>query len=167
MNLNFSFIPDYSFKKLTDITVEFLSENNIKLLMLDMDNTIAPYDMAVPGVKLLEWSESIKAAGIEIFIVSNSKRTGRTEKFAQKMNVGFIKSARKPSPNAIYKVMGIKSLNPDECALVGDQIFTDTIAANMAGVMSVIVYPIKFTNIFLRLRYWAEIPFRSMCKNRR
>lgn len=167
MNLNFSFIPDYSLKKLTDITPEFLSENNIKLLMLDMDNTIAPYDMSVPDSKLLEWSDSIKAAGTELFIVSNSKRVGRTEKFAQKMNIGFIKAAGKPSPNAIYKVIGTKSLNPDECALVGDQIFTDTIAANLAGVMSVIVYPIKFTNIFLRLRYWAEIPFRSMCKNRR
>ena len=31
-NLNFSLIPDYSFKELTDISAEFLLENNIKLL---------------------------------------------------------------------------------------------------------------------------------------
>ena len=147
--------------------MEFLAENGIKLLMLDMDNTIEPYDRSSPGEEILEWVRCVKESGVEIFIVSNSKRTGRTEKFAQAMNVGYIKAAGKPSPNAIRKVMGIKGLKPENCALVGDQIYTDTVAANRAGVMSVIVYPIKFTNVFLKLRYWAEIPFRSMCKNRR
>ena len=62
--------------------------------------------------------------------------------------------------------MGIKNLQADNCALVGDQIYTDTIAANLAEVTSLLVYPIKFTNIFLRIRYWAEIPFRALCKNK-
>ena len=31
--------PKAYFKKVTDITVEFLNENNIKGLMLDIDNT--------------------------------------------------------------------------------------------------------------------------------
>ena len=164
--MNFSLIPNYSFKVLTDISAEFLKEHDIKLLMLDMDNTIAPYGVSSPSEEMQNYIADIKANGIEPFIVSNSKRPGRTEKFAEALGVGFIKAARKPKPHALNKVMLIKGLDPSNCALVGDQIFTDTIAANRADVLSLIVYPIKFTNVFLRIRYWAEIPFRSMCKNK-
>ena len=164
--MNFSLIPDYSFNALTDISVEFLKEHNIKLLMLDMDNTIAPYGVSSPSVEMKKYIEELKANGIEPFIVSNSKRPGRTEEFARQLELGFIKAAGKPKPDALNKVMLIKGLEPANCALVGDQIFTDTIAANCAGTLSLIVYPIKFTNVFLRIRYWAEILFRSMCKNK-
>ena len=158
--------PDFSFKALTDITVEFLKEQNIKLLMLDMDNTIAPYGVSVPSDEICAYISELKQAGVEPYIVSNSKRPGRTEKFAEKLKVGYIKEAKKPKPRALLKVMGIKNLQAENCALVGDQIFTDTIAANLAGATSLLVYPIKFTNIFLRIRYWAEIPFRALCKNK-
>jgi len=164
--LNFSLIPDYSFKSLTDISVEFLKEHNIKLLMLDMDNTISPYGVSVPSDEMINYIENLKLSGIEPYIVSNSKRPGRTEAFASALDIGYIKAAGKPRPRALLKVMGIKDIAAECCALVGDQIFTDTIAANTAGTTSLLVYPIKFTNIFLRIRYWAEIPFRALCKNK-
>lgn len=160
------FVPEFSFKALTDVTPEFLCQHNIKLLMLDMDNTISPYGISEPSAEVLEWSDRIKEAGIELYIVSNSKRPGRTEQFAKIMNIGYIKAAGKPKPAGILKVMGIKNISPQHCALAGDQIYTDTIAANLAGVMSLLVFPIKFTNIFLKLRYWAELPFRALCKNK-
>ena len=163
--MKFSLVPKFSLKKLTDVTSDFLLSNKIKLLMLDLDNTIAPYGEHEPTMEVCEWVERMKAAGIELYIVSNSKRPGRTEQFAKLLNIGYIKAAGKPSPRALLKVMGIKGILPENCALAGDQIFTDTIAANCAGVTSILVYPIKFTNIFLRIRYWAEIPFRALCKN--
>ena len=164
--MNFSLVPDYTFKSLTDITADFLTEHNIKLLMLDMDNTIAPYGVSEPSDEMCDYISNLKSLGIDVFIVSNSKRVGRTERFAKALNVGFVKEAGKPSPKALLKVMGIKGLLAENCALVGDQIFTDTIAANCAGALSLVVYPIKFTNIFLKIRYWAEIPFRALCKNK-
>lgn len=159
-------VPDYSFKALTDVTPEFLCHHDIKLLMLDMDNTISPYGIYEPSEDILAWSDNMKSAGIELYIVSNSKRPGRTEQFAKIMNIGYIKAAGKPKPAALLKVMGIKNISPKNCALAGDQIYTDTIAANLAGVMSILVFPIKFTNVFLKIRYWAELPFRALCKNK-
>ena len=163
--MKFSLIPDFSFRALTDISVEFLKEHNVKLLMLDMDNTISPYGVSKPTIEMCGYIDGLKTAGIEPYIVSNSKRPGRTEAFAEALKIGYIKAAGKPKPDALLKVMSVKDLSPENCALAGDQIFTDTIAANSAGAMSLIVYPIKFTNIFLRIRYWAEIPFRALCKN--
>ena len=164
--MNFSLIPDYSFHALTDISADFLTERGIQLLMLDMDNTISPYGVTEPDEETRIWADNIKAAGIELYIVSNSKCPGRTEQFAKELSIGYIKAAGKPKPGALNKVMCIKELLPEQCALAGDQIYTDTIAANLAGVTSLLVYPIKFTNIFLKLRYWAELPFRGLCRNK-
>lgn len=164
--MKFPLIPDHSFRKLTDISPEFLKDTGIQLLMLDMDNTISPYGVTEPSEEMLQWAEAVKMAGTELYIVSNSKRIGRTEQFAKALNVGYIKAAGKPRPGAVLKVMTIKEVAPENCALAGDQIYTDTIAANLAGITSLLVYPIKFTNILLRFRYWAELPFRALCRNK-
>ena len=58
------------------------------------------------------------------------------------------------------------NISAEKTALAGDQIFTDTLGANLAGVSSILVEPIKFTNVFLRLRYYGEMPFRKMYKNK-
>jgi predicted HAD superfamily phosphohydrolase YqeG len=55
----------------------------------------------------------------------------------------------------------------DACALVGDQIFTDTLGANCAGVTSILVTAIHNHNIWLKLRHVAEMPFISAAKKRR
>ena len=164
--MSFSPVPEYSFKRLEDVTAEFLTGKGIKLLMLDLDNTIAPYGVTEPPESIALWAKGVKRAGIELYIVSNSKRPGRTEGFAKALNIGYIKAAGKPRPDACIKVVSIKKLPPESCALAGDQIYTDVLAANSAGVHSIVVKPIKFTNPFLRLRYWAEAPFRLACRNK-
>ena len=164
--MKFSLIPDYSFNKLTDIAPGFLLDKGISFLMLDLDNTISPYGVTVPDEKILSWAENMRSSGVELYIVSNSKRPNRTEGFADKLGIGYIKAAGKPRPGALIQLMETKELSPEKCAIAGDQIYTDVIAGNLAGVTSFVLYPIKFTNPFLRIRYWAEIPFRLMCRNK-
>jgi hypothetical protein len=53
---------------------------------------------------------------------------------------------------------------PQETAIVGDQIFTDVWGGNNAGVLTLLVKPIQFGNIFRALRYLGETPFRLMAK---
>jgi len=62
--------------------------------------------------------------------------------------------------------MKIAGFSSDVSALAGDQVFTDTLAANLAGVVSISVRPRRFTNPLLKLRYFIELPFRAMCKNK-
>ena len=47
---------------------------------------------------------------------------------------------------------------PQETAMAGDQTFTDVIAANAAGVTSVLVKPIDLSNPLHKLRYLMEQP---------
>ena len=44
-----SLLPKLITESLTDITPELLHSRNIKLLMLDFDNTIVPYTTNVPA----------------------------------------------------------------------------------------------------------------------
>ena len=162
----FSLIPRYSFRKITDISPDFLKELGIRFLMLDLDNTVAAYSESLPSVTVKHWMTEIKTHGIEVFIVSNSVRKIRVEAFAEALDVAFVLGASKPSPKGVILAMEKSGFSAEESALIGDQVYTDTLSANRAGVFSIIVSPRRFTNPFLVLRYALEVPFRVLCKNK-
>ena len=157
----FSFRPQYAFKVFADISPEFLKGLGVKFLMLDLDNTIASYNEHTPSEACLRWVADMKENDIELFFVSNSRRKTRVDEFADALGIGFLKRAHKPSPSALLQAVESKGFRADESALVGDQIFTDILAANRAGVVSIITKPLLFSNPFLALRYLAELPFRA------
>jgi len=165
--MSFSLIPKFLFRNLTDIPPDFLVSLGIKFLMVDLDNTVAAYNEHSVSDLALKWFESVRNHDIDLFIISNSTRTDRVEAFAKELGTGFVMNARKPSPSGLRKAMGMANYSTDVSALAGDQIFTDTIAAGRAGVVSIIVRPKRFTNPFLALRYYIEFPFRLLCKNKK
>ena len=134
--------------------------------MLDLDNTIASYDEHVLSDDVSQWIKNIQKSGVKLFIISNSRRKHRVESHSGSIGVNFIMESYKPSPKSLFHAMEVSGFCPDTSALAGDQILTDTLAANRAGVISIIVRPKKFTNPFLAIRYFIEIPFRAMCKNK-
>jgi hypothetical protein len=162
----FSLIPQFSFRKVTDITTGFLEQSGVKFLMLDLDNTIAAYDEHVLSDDVAEWIQDIQMNGIKLFIISNSTRKKRVESHCGAIGANFLMKSNKPSPKSLFRAMEVSGFDPDTSALVGDQILTDTLAANRAGVTSIVVRPKRFTNPFLAIRYFFELPFRAMCKNK-
>ena len=92
----FSFLPKLMAKKTTDITPELLREKNIRLLMLDFDNTIVPYTTTVPSEEMENWlKEMNQLADIQLCIVSNS-RNDRVPKFCRERGLQVITHAKKP-----------------------------------------------------------------------
>ena len=146
-----------------DISPSFLNKLGIKFLMLDLDNTIAPYSEHSPAETVRQWFADMKSSGVELFFISNSKRKYRVEAFAEAFEIGFIKDARKPSPHCLLQAMVTMGFDNNDSAFLGDQIFADILAANRAGVISIIVRPISLKNPLLSLRYAIEAPFRAMC----
>ena len=65
------------------------------------------------------------------------------------------------------KAMEEQGVRPDETAIVGDQIFTDVLGGNRAGVTTILVRPIRLAgNPGRYLRYAAEAPFRLLSHGR-
>ena len=164
--MSLSFLPTMILDAVTDITPELLHSRGVKLLMLDFDNTIVPYTTDAPTNKMLSWIRSMQASDIMLCVVSNSKRD-RVKLFCEQYGLSCITHAKKPFSKGIRECLHRFDLPADACALVGDQIFTDTLGANCAGVTSILVTAIHNHNIWLKLRHVAEMPFISAAKKRR
>ena len=161
--MNISLIPQYSFRDITDISPGFLRKNGVSFLMLDLDNTIASYSEHSPADSISNWVADMKNNNIQLFFISNNKRQGRVELFAEAFGIGFIKDARKPSPDSLLQAIESLGFSIGDSALLGDQIFADALAANRAGVISIIVRPLSLKNPLYSLRYAIEAPFRAAC----
>ena len=159
-------VPDYVFRDVLNITPDFLEKLGIKFLMMDLDNTIAAYDEHVLSSDIKEWLSNLKSSGIELFIISNSTREKRVTTLSDSVGIAFTMRAGKPSCTSLIKAMDSTNHKPYTSALVGDQIFTDGLAAKRAGITSIVIRPKRFTNPFLFIRYIIELPIRALCKNK-
>ena len=164
--MGFSLVPHFAFRRYADITPGFLDKLGIRFLMLDLDNTIAKYSEHSPAAAVYQWVSDMKNSGIVLFFISNSKRETRVDSFSDALGIDFIKEACKPSPDGLLRAMVVKGFASGESALLGDQVFTDMLAGNRAGVTSIIVRPLSLKNPLLFLRFAAETPFRAICPNK-
>ena len=162
----FSLLPKLIFHKLTDVRPEFLRQRGIRLLMLDFDNTMLPYTSGIPGAELLAWIDEMKRGGIQLCVVSNSKKQ-KSPAFCRAHNLACITHSRKPGGRGIRQCLARFDAEPGEAALAGDQIFTDVLGANRAGATSILVKPIHLHNVWLKLRHLAEQPFIFLARKRR
>ena len=164
--MSLSFLPRIITGKITDLTAELLGNRGIKLLMMDFDNTIVPYTTDVPTEEVQQWLETMKASDIQLCVVSNSKRD-RVKKFCTNHGIDCITHAKKPFSKGIAECLNRYRLPASACALVGDQIYTDTLGANCAGVQSILVKAIDNHNFWLKARHVLEMPFILAAKKRR
>ena len=164
--MRFSPIPDICVPDLFSVTPKLLSARGITLLLMDLDNTFATYAEHSPSEQAISWAEACRDAGIDLFILSNNRCPKRVRAFADACKIPFIHCANKPNPLSLQKAMRQMDREPGETALVGDQVFTDGLAANRAGVLSIVVRPLQMKNVFFSLRYFIEQPFRRLSKEK-
>lgn len=161
----FSLLPKLMVPSLTDITADMLHARDIKLLMLDFDNTIVPYTTNVPTEAMSAWLKEMNAGDIKVCIVSNS-HSGRVPKFCEEHGLHCITHARKPTAKGINECLDRFDTKPSQAALVGDQIYTDVLGGNRAGVTSILVDAIDNHNFWLKARHVLELPPIYIAKRR-
>ena len=164
--MSFSFLPTVRCESLAQVTAEFLQQRGIKLLMLDFDNTIVPYTTSVPTPEMENWLRAMAQGSVQLCVVSNSKRD-RVKMFCEKYGLPCITHSKKPFPKGIRRCLAQFGKQPGECAIAGDQIFTDTLGGNCAGLTTILVRPIDNHNFWLKARHVLEQPFIILAKNRR
>ena len=163
----FSFLPRLMTEKTTDINAELLRSKGIKLLMLDFDNTIVPYTTTVPTGEMENWLKTMnELPDIQLCIVSNS-HNDRVPRFCRERGIDVITHAKKPFSKGINECLAKYGIPASQAALVGDQIYTDTLGANGAGVTSILVEAIDNHNFWLKARHVLELPFIFFARNRR
>ena len=154
----FSLLPKLISPSLTHLTPELLREKGVRLLMLDFDNTIVPYTTDVPTGEMLSWLREMEESDILLCVVSNSRKD-RVPRFCREYGLDCVTHAKKPFQKGIRECLARYDVPPSQAALVGDQIFTDTLGANCAGMLSILVKAIDNHNFWLKARHVLELPF--------
>ena len=134
--------PDGYFDKVRDIKIEYLKENEIKAIILDVDNTLIDYYKVFPeGTK--EWVKNVKKYGIKFCILSNSNKIEKVKEVAKQIDVPYFYFAKKPLKGGFKKAKKLLNEESKNIAVVGDQIMTDVIGANRCKMFSILVKPIQ------------------------
>ena len=156
--MKFTFVPEYRFKTFDMASAEFLSSKGIKGIVLDIDNTLEPYEHELPGEHVIKWLNSLAEQGIKAAIVSNNGKE-RVERFNKDLGLPAYYKAKKPFKKNVINAMADMGVKPQECALMGDQVFTDVWAAHNAKIRAILVPPINDKrDIFTKFKRLLEKP---------
>ena len=159
--MSFSLIPGQVLGSIYDLAPETLRSSGVTLVLADLDNTLVPYEEALPSPALTAWKEALEKNCVALFVVSNSRKSRRCPDFCAALGVGCVRHAGKPGVKGFREALEKSERQPSEALMVGDQIFTDILGANRAGIKTVLVKPIAWgKNPGRILRYAAETPFR-------
>lgn len=159
-------IPDHVFGSIYELSPEVLQSTGIRLVLCDLDNTLAPYEAAAPSPALVAWKEELERSGVTLFVVSNSRKGRRCPDFCAALGVPYVRHAGKPGVKGFRAALEQTGISAGHALMVGDQIFTDILGANRAGIRSLLVRPMAWgKNPLRRVRYALETPFRRASRN--
>lgn len=152
-------VPDKVFADITKITAETLEKENIKGLILDLDDTLATRQATMPEQEVIDWLKKTKDAGIKIYILSNNRKE-RVTRISTALGLPFHYNGYKPFPKWILNAVRELDVPMENVVAVGDQIFTDVCGAHLAKIKAWLVVPISKHETFLfRARRVFEKPF--------
>ena len=152
-------IPDYMFGHYYEVTPAFLASIGVRALLIDIDNTLAPYEMPDPDDRIRAWFRELDENGISVALVSNN-HAPRVERFNATLGLLAYPDSGKPKRRTLERAMAELGVTHAETAMLGDQLLTDCYAGKHIGLRALIVPPIKDkTTLFFRFKRLCERPF--------
>lgn len=127
---------------ITDLDAQWLKEQGIAALLLDVDNTLTSHDSQEVSPAIIGWLSEMQKAGVKLTVVSNGKYE-RVKPFAEKLGLSFISLAAKPLPFGFFRAVKALGFSKKQCAVVGDQLFTDLLGGKLAGIRVILLHPIE------------------------
>ena len=154
------FCPAMIFQSARDITPDLLRRQGVRGLLLDLDGTLCPSHREDYPAWTAGWLAAMRDAGFSLFLLSNNKHPERVAWFCRQMGIPlYLHLARKPAKKGYLQAAEMLGIPPSAIAVVGDQIFTDVLGANLAGMISIFVYSMDLGIWYYRLRHFFEKPF--------
>ncbi|MBE5023920.1 YqeG family HAD IIIA-type phosphatase [Olsenella sp. DSM 107455] len=135
------------------VDVDELVSSGVRLVLLDRDNTCVPRDATSAPAEVLAWLDRAREAGLGLCLVSNNFHSSQVGRTARELGVEVVDHAMKPAPFALVRAMRLMGASREETVMIGDQVFTDVAAGNLAGVRTILVRPqsrkdLWYTHVF-------------------
>ncbi|MEM8602713.1 MAG: YqeG family HAD IIIA-type phosphatase [Cyanobacteria bacterium P01_H01_bin.121] len=124
-----------------ELTLERLQAYPLRGLMLDIDETLLPSSLSEASPELQAWLQTLKPH-YKIWLVTNNLNVPRIRRIAQDLDLPYLLGAAKPSYRKLKQAALAMDLPLDQIAMIGDRLFTDVLAGNRLGVMTILVKPV-------------------------
>ena len=146
------------------VDVDELVSSGVRLVLLDRDNTCVPRDATSAPAEVLAWLDRARDAGLGLCLVSNNFHSSQVGRTARELGVEVVDHAMKPAPFALARAMRLMGASREETVMIGDQVFTDVAAGNLAGVRTILVRPqsrkdLWYTHVF---RVFERLALRNV-----
>lgn len=140
--MNKNLIPTYVKDSVFNLNIEDLFMRGYKVLICDLDNTLATPYTANADQRVIDLSEKLKNKKINFVIVSNNN-IKRVENFCKDLNILYLANAKKPNSKRLKQFLKQNHLENEKILYVGDQIMTDVNLANKLKIDVCLVLPLS------------------------
>ncbi len=136
--------------RIDDVPFDVIAAQGARAVLFDLENTLIP-----PGGPFDDDGRSIvakaKAAGLAVGVVSNAS-AGWVMPAVEAEGLACVAPASKPAMEGFHTACRMLGVRPDETVYVGDQVITDVLGSQRAGLRAVLVQP-KYTEEFLSAKF--------------
>ncbi len=137
-------IPDFHEPDIYAVDFEGLYAQGLRILLLDIDNTLVTYEEDLPGEKTRALLHRLQTIGFTIVLISNNNRF-RIEPFARSVGLPAVFRAKKPLRSGFKRSLNKleRPWEKEEVLVLGDQVMTDVYGAKRFGISVLLVQPLR------------------------
>lgn len=133
--------PQRWVESVTEIDPKALWDSGFRAVLLDLDNTLVPWQGSDIAPQRRAWVEDLKQMGFKLCLVSNTRHGRRLVHLSQVFGIPYVKRAWKPRKKGFRDALELLGCRPEETCMVGDQMFTDVLGGNRMGLFTIMVRP--------------------------
>lgn len=164
--MRLSLVPDLLFRSYREISPACLEGLGVKLLLCDLDYTLAPKSVSRPDEAVRRWIEEMERGGVRVMILSNNRSSARVESFCRDLGIDYVGHAGKPFARGFRQAMGKAGVTEKETAMLGDKLLTDVLCAHFNDSVALMVEPAGGArSVLQKVLHAMQEPFKNM--NRR
>lgn len=125
-----------------EVSIEDLQREGIDTVLLDLDNTLVPWQKRDMTEEVRGWLVALKEAGMKLYLVSNTRHGKRIDALSEELGIPHVRGAWKPRKKGFLHAMKELGSDPSKTVIIGDQMFTDVLGGNRLGLYTVMVRPL-------------------------
>ncbi len=142
--------PWMRFEVVDEVPFEKIAADGARAVLFDLENTLIP-----PGGPFDDDGRTIvaraRSAGLAVAVVSNASASWVGPALRAE-GIAYVAPAGKPSPRAFLDTCAVLGVRPEEAVYVGDQVITDVLGSQRAGLRAILVQP-KYTEEFRSAKF--------------
>ena len=132
--------PDEFVEDITQIDLAALARRGIKVLLIDINNTVVARAESVPSMRVLHWFSALKQYPFRVGLLTNEMNPERVHSVASNLGVDVFFSVLKPLPFTVKHIVEKDfQVSMQQTAIIGDSIIGDVFVGNLLHAYTILV----------------------------